>query len=192
LIFSSKKFFYAPYISFLLLQIFLQFSYAQYKIAVLDSGYKSSLRGICALDNNIVWASGSNGTVARSVNGGKNFQWIKVKGFEQRDFRDIEAFDSNTAIIMAVAEPAIILKTTDAGKKLANSIFQTVPKACFSMQWILMKKGYGIVIGDPVNNKIFLAATNDYGEHWQIIQHEMLAQEGESFFAASGSNIKIF
>jgi photosystem II stability/assembly factor-like uncharacterized protein len=29
---------------------------------------------------------------------------------------DIEGFDANTAVIMAVAEPAIILRTIDAGK----------------------------------------------------------------------------
>jgi hypothetical protein len=46
----------------------------------------------------------------KSIDGGKTWKWLVVKGFENRDFRDIEAFDAATAIIMAVAEPANILK----------------------------------------------------------------------------------
>ncbi len=38
---------------------------------------------------------------------------MQVKSFEKTDFRDIEAFDATTAIIMAIAEPAYILKTVD-------------------------------------------------------------------------------
>ena len=46
---------------------------------------------------------------------GRHWEWLPVKGFEKRDFRDIEAFDKNTAVIMAISEPAQILKTTDGG-----------------------------------------------------------------------------
>jgi len=85
------------------------------QIQLLTSGTKTSLRGLSVVDNNVIWASGTGGNIARSTNGGQTFVWIKVKVYEQRDFRDIEAFDSNNAIIMAVAEPAIILKTKDGG-----------------------------------------------------------------------------
>src|SRR4051794_11548621 len=84
-------------------------------INILDSGRKTSLRGLSVVDDHIVWVSGSNGTVARSINGGKTFEWLTVQGYEQRDFRDIEAFDANTAVIIAIAEPAFILKTKDGG-----------------------------------------------------------------------------
>src|ERR1051326_2196906 len=85
-------------------------------INILDSERKTSLRGLSVVDDNIIWASGSNGTVARSVDGGKTFEWLTVQNYEQRDFRDVEALDANTALIMAVAEPAIILKTKNGGK----------------------------------------------------------------------------
>ena len=67
-------------------------------IKVLTSKEKVSLRGLSAVDDNVIWASGSNGQVARSTDGGKNFEWITVKNYETRDFRDIEAFDANTAV----------------------------------------------------------------------------------------------
>jgi photosystem II stability/assembly factor-like uncharacterized protein len=64
----------------------------------------------------VVWASGSQGTVGRSLDGGRTWQWQQVPGYEARDFRDVEAFDADTALLMAVAEPACILKTTDGGQ----------------------------------------------------------------------------
>src|SRR5436190_19385418 len=86
------------------------------KIEVVASGKTTSLRGLSVVDDNVIWASGSNGQDARSIDGGKTFEWMTVTGYDQRDFRDIEAFNANTALVMAVSEPAVILKTKDGGK----------------------------------------------------------------------------
>ena len=67
------------------------------------------------VNDNIVWVSGANGMVGRSIDGGASFKWNKVDGFAKTDFRDIEAFDANTAIIMGIDTPAVILKTIDGG-----------------------------------------------------------------------------
>src|SRR5690242_8132677 len=85
-------------------------------IEMLTSGTKTSIRGLSVVNDNVVWVSGSNGTVGRTSNGGKTWKWIIVKGFEKTEFRDIEAFDASTAIIMGIADPAYILKTTDGGE----------------------------------------------------------------------------
>lgn len=159
------------------------------KIVILDSGHNTSLRGLCVVNNNIIWASGSNGTVVRSVDGGKNFEWITVNGYEQRDFRDIEAFNADTAIIMAVAEPAVILKTKDGGKNWYK-VFEDRTKGMFLDAMDFYGK-YGVVIGDPISNKLFLAKTNDNGEHWIVSDNDQLMAKGEAFFASSGTNIKI-
>src|SRR5690349_8662031 len=84
-------------------------------IESLTVGTAVSIRGLSVVNDDVVWVSGSNGMVGRSVNGGKTWQWINVKGFEKTDFRDIEAFNAQTAIIMGISEPAYILKTTDGG-----------------------------------------------------------------------------
>src|SRR6188474_3611274 len=90
------------------------------KVEILNTGVKASIRGLSVVNNNVVWVSGSNGMVGKSLNGGKNWKWMTVKGFEKNEFRDIEAFDANTAIIVAIPDPenihpANILKTTDGG-----------------------------------------------------------------------------
>ena len=78
-------------------------------ITMVTSGQKTSLRGLSVVDDNIIWTSGSNGMVGKSVDGGKTFRWMQVPGYEKRDFRDVEAIDSSIALIMAVSEPALIL-----------------------------------------------------------------------------------
>src|SRR5215467_12931421 len=85
------------------------------RVVMLTSGTQTSLRGLSVVNDNVIWVSGSHGTVGKSLNSGKNWNWMTVKGFEGKDFRDIEAFDANTAIIMAVDSPAYILKTVDGG-----------------------------------------------------------------------------
>src|SRR5215831_7049225 len=82
-------------------------------IEMLTNGTNTSLRGLSVVNDNVIWVSGSNGTVGRSTNGGKDWKWYQVKGFEKTDFRDIEAFDGVTAVIMGVGEPAYILRTID-------------------------------------------------------------------------------
>ena len=157
------------------------------KIEILTSGTKASLRGLCVVSNQVFWASGSNGKVARSTNGGASIQWISVPGFEKRDFRDIKAYDSNTAIIMAVAEPAIILKTKDGGKNW-STVFDDSTKGMF-LDAMDFRGRNGVVIGDPINNRLFRAYTNDAGDHWAIDTLTPTLAKGEAFFAASGTNI---
>jgi photosystem II stability/assembly factor-like uncharacterized protein len=161
-------------------------------INILDSGRKTSLRGLSVVDDNIIWASGSNGTVARSTNGGKSFEWLTVQGYEERDFRDIEAFDINTALIMAVAEPAIILKTKDGGKTW-KKVFEDTTKGMFldAMDFSVDKK-YGVVVGDPIEGRFFLGETFDQGATWNqgpLLLVRPVAYEGQACFAASGTNI---
>src|SRR5690349_11041242 len=84
-------------------------------VQVLTSGTNTSLRGLSVVNDNVIWVCGSNGTIGKSTNGGKDWRWVTIKGFEKRDFRDIEAFDATTAVVIAVDEPAYILRTSDGG-----------------------------------------------------------------------------
>lgn len=162
------------------------------KIEVLTTGTKTSIRGLSVVDDNIVWASGSGGKVARSTNGGKTWEWMTVKGFEKNDFRDIEAFDSNTAVIMAVAEPAYILKTTNGGKDW-KVVYTNATKGMFLDAMDFYDAKNGMVIGDPINDTVFQATTSDGGETWQpYTKYPVKVENGEAFFASSGTNLKYY
>ena len=160
-------------------------------IQLLTTGPRVSLRGLSAVSDNIVWVSGSNGTVGRSIDGGRTWTWITVPGYEKRDFRDIEAFDANTAIIMAIAEPADILKTTDGGKTW-KLVYENTTKGMFMDAMEFWNHDSGIVIGDPINGRFFVARTFDGGNSWHEIPFMELpkADSTEGCFATSGTNVR--
>lgn len=177
---------------FAALLFLLLFSIAQsQEVQLLTEGTKTSIRGLSVVNDNVVWVSGSNGTVGRSTDGGKTWKWIVVKGFEKRDFRDIEAFDAATAIIIAVAEPGNILKTVDGGETW-KVVYENNTKGMFLDAMEFWNEQSGIVLGDPINGKFFVVRTFDEGNTWQDVPYENLpkADSGEACFAASGTNIR--
>ena len=161
-------------------------------IKILSSGTKTSLRGLSVVSDKVVWASGSNGKVAHTSDAGVTWEWITVKDFEKRDFRDIEAFDDSTAVIMAIDEPAYILKTKDAGKTW-KIVYSNFDKGMFLDAMDFNGDKNGIVIGDPIKGKFFIAKTKDGGETWQEQNYDSrpLADSGEACFASSGTNIRL-
>ncbi|MGZ4034210.1 MAG: WD40/YVTN/BNR-like repeat-containing protein [Bacteroidia bacterium] len=161
-------------------------------VSVLNSGNKISLRGLSVVDDKIVWVSGSSGTIGRSTDGGKTWKWHTVKGFEKNDFRDIEAFSESTAIIMAVGEPAYILKTTDGGESW-KTVYENKTKGMFLDAMEFSDKQNGFVVGDPVNGIFFISKTTDGGNSWQDLDPKYcpVADSGEACFASSGTNIRM-
>jgi hypothetical protein len=160
-------------------------------VKLLTSGTKTSIRGLSVVDDEIVWVSGSNGTIGKSIDGGKTWQWMIVKGFEKNDFRDIEAFDSRTAIIIAVGEPAYILKTINGGESW-KLVYENKTKGMFLDAMEFWNSNTGIVLGDPIDGKFFIARTFDGGENWieMPFKHRPAADSGEACFASSGTNIR--
>lgn len=175
--------------------LLLSFSFAQKslpQVEIISSGTKTSLRGLSVVNDRVVWVSGSGGTVGKSTDGGKTWKWLVVKGFEKRDFRDIEAFDATTAVIMAVDAPAYILKTTDGGESW-KVVYENGTKGMFLDAMEFWNEQAGIVVGDPVNANFFVARTFDGGATWKEIpdQYKPVADSGEACFAASGTNIRV-
>lgn len=159
------------------------------KIVLVQRGKPTSIRGLSVVDDHIAWISGSNGFIAITRNGGKNWIWKQIKGFEKADFRSIEAFSDKEAIIMASGTPALILKTTDGGKNWHVKYRNTDTTYFFDAMGFTGRK-HGIVLGDPVNKRFLLLETNNNGESW----HPINAPEAiynEAAFAASGTCLRI-
>jgi hypothetical protein len=159
------------------------------QVSVLTSGRPVSLRGLSAVNDQIIWVSGSGGSVGISTDGGANWKWIQVPRYEKTDFRDIEAFSDLEAVIMGITEPAVILRTTDGGKSWVTS-WEDSAKTVF-LDAMDFSGVEAILIGDPEKGKIFFARSYDQGMSWIKSSSGFEATtNGESFFAASGSNIR--
>lgn len=162
-----------------------------YCLKSLNENTNTSLRGLSVVSDKITWVSGSNGSVGKTLDGGATWQWIKPKGYEKLDFRDIEAFDDRQAIIVNAGSPAYILKTIDGGTTWTET-YKNTDTAIFLDGMGFWDKNKGIIFGDPINNKMQLLKTVDAGKSWvDISEHLKLPlAKGEAGFAASGTTIK--
>lgn len=162
-------------------------SYAQWERQKIDT--KASLRGLSVVSEKVIWASGTGGTVLKTTDGGKSWQVLKIPDAEKLDFRDIEAFDENTAYILSIGngESSRIYKTIDGGKIWKLQFKNTDEKAFFDAL-AFWDKNNGMAMSDPVDGKYLLLKTTD-GETWQSVdsKNSANAKVGEAAFAASGT-----
>lgn len=152
----------------------------------------ASLRGLSIVNDEVVWASGTDGTVIRTSDGGKNWSVMTVAGAEKLDFRGIHAFDSTTALIMssgpAEKGQARIYRTADGGKNWQQVFEQKTPGIFFDAI-AFWDSTHGIVLSDPVDGHFALFVTNDAGITWKPIPASALPPSlpNEGAFAASNS-----
>jgi photosystem II stability/assembly factor-like uncharacterized protein len=150
----------------------------------------ASLRGLSVVNEKVVWASGTGGTVIRTIDGGKAWNVMTVPGAEKLDFRDIEAFDANTAFILSIGngESSRIYKTIDGGATWKLQ-FQNKNEKAFFDAIACWDKNNCIAMSDPVDGHYVLISTSDGGANWKpIVSNKMpAAKDGEAAFAASGT-----
>ena len=158
-------------------------------IIQLEQGKPTSLRGLSVVNDNVAWVSGSKGYIGITNDGGKTWNWQRVKGFENADFRDIEAFSDKQAIIMSSGTPALILKTVDGGASWQVK-YRNTDTAYFFDAMDFANPKHALVLGDPINNKFVLLETIDAGETWRSFNNPPNALPGEAAFAASGTCLR--
>ena len=157
-----------------------------------DSGVKASLRGLCVVDQQVVWASGSGGTVIRTSDSGANWTNVSVTAAPDLDFRDIHAFDKDRAVVLSAGQPARVYLTVDGGKSWRLCFEHPNEKSFFDALSFTDSK-YGIAMSDPVDDRVLLIETNDGGLTWSELpaQRRPTAEKGEAGFAASGTNMRV-
>jgi len=167
---------------------------------ILPSGSTADLRGIHALGNGVAWASGTDATVLRTTNDGKSWQRCATPpDAGQLDFRGIQAFDAQTAIVMSSGKGPLsrLYKTTD-GCKSWKLLFTNPDAEGFwdSLRFRTPTDGY--VLGDPVGGQFSIGSPQDWksSQDWKLLgdqytQSTLVAPEGVSAFAASNSALAL-
>ncbi|MFO0807173.1 MAG: glycosyl hydrolase [Gemmataceae bacterium] len=170
------------------LGIFASAVCAQWRQQPIES--KADFRGLCAVDAQVVWASGTTGTYVRTTDAGATWTVGKVPDADKLDFRDIEAFSANTAYVLSagLGEDARIYKTTDGGKTWSLQ-FKNADRDAFFDAMAFWDSTSGIALGDPVKGRFQLIATDDGGANWRQMpaMHLPPATQNEGAFAASGT-----
>lgn len=179
--------------TFILLNLSVNFTLAQ------------SYRGLSVLSENEIWASGSKGTVVYTNSAGVSYDTLSPKGFANKDFRDIHAINSNSAVVMSAGDSAVILKTNNHGKTWNLVYSDNRPGIFLDVIEIDNKTGIGIALGDPLPDSLFYSSlknskekhfvakyTLNFGNSWQTLPNgawNLATENLSSLYAASGTSV---
>lgn len=153
----------------------------------------ASFRGLSVVNEKVIWASGTGGTVIRTIDGGKKWDVIQVPDAAKLDFRDIEAFDAKTAYILSIGngESSRIYKTTDGGKNWKEQ-FRNKDEKAFYDAIACINSSKCFAMSDPIDNSFRLIRTNNGGSDWQEWPYWSRTTNGEAAFAASGTCLIVY
>lgn len=154
----------------------------------VDVGSGSNFRGLHVVSDKVIWASGSEGTVISSIDGGATWKVHTVAGAEDLDFRDVHGFDDGTAVIISSGDIARVYRTSNGGRTWKASGSK---KGAFFDAVSFWDDRYGVLMSDPIEGKLWIARTKDGGATWQSVsqQNRPGTRPGEAGFAASGTNM---
>jgi hypothetical protein len=155
------------------------------------SNTTADLRGIHSVGNGVAWASGTNGTVLRTEDSGYVWQTCSIPpGAEHLDFRGIQAFDANTAIVMSSGKGDLsrLYKTTDGCHSWKLVFTNSDPDGFWDA--ILVARSASFILGDPVNRAFALEESHDAGVTWRRAPLPPSLRD-EGAFAASNSSLLV-
>lgn len=157
----------------------------------LVENINASFRGIATYGKEVVWVSGSNGTVGYTINSGKDWNWVNPQGYDKYDFRDIAVFSKKEAIIISAGSPAVVLRTNNAGKTWTK-VYEDV-RANIFLDACDFRGKEGYILGDPIDGQFQLLKSKDKGKSWIDISNDFIlfADQDEAAFAASGTILKV-
>lgn len=159
-----------------------------------NTSVNARLRGVSAVDPDVVWASGSAGTFLRTTDGGDHWQSGTVAGGADLDFRSVHGVNSKTAYLLSsgAGEKSKIYKTKDGAKSWILQFTNHEPEAFFD-GFAFWDPAHGIAFSDPVDGRFLIIRTDNGGATWAPVPSANLpaAIPGEAAFAASGSSITV-
>ena len=173
-----------------LLSSAMSVSHAQW--LTISNPHDVELRGLSAVNERLIWASGNKGTILRSTDGAhsQKLNAPKPAGEGDYDFRDIEAFSAQHAIVMSAGSGSAssVWQTLDGGATWQN-LLTNKDETGFWNAIAFWDKENGFIFGDAVDGRFQIWLTKDSGKSWQLSPRDgmPLALEGEAAFAASGT-----
>jgi len=156
------------------------------------TGSEARFRGVSAVDGSVVWASGTTGTVVRSLDGGATWTAWQVEGAAALDLRDIDAFDAETAYALSIGSggDSRIFKTDDGGAAWRTQFVNEEADGFFDAM-AFWDRDRGLAVSDSLSGEFYVIRTDNGGRTWERVPPDGMpaALAGEGFFAASGTNV---
>lgn len=167
--------------------------HARAQWSIQQSHTIASLRSVHAVSEMVAWASGTNGTVLRTWDGGANWQSCAIpKGAEKLDLVSVQGSDENTAVAMSTGKGSLsgIYKTSD-GCRTWRLVFSN-PDASGSFKSIhRMTNRQLYLLGDPVEGKFSMFYSADGGDTWTSTDDPGLDSEEGDLTVSGGNGILV-
>jgi photosystem II stability/assembly factor-like uncharacterized protein len=105
----------------------------------------------------------------RTVDGGQSWHDVTPPGGGILTFHDMEAFDGNQVLVLAVGsgQDSKIFRTADGGASW-ELVFENKQGHAFYDGIAFFDPAHGIALSDPVAGKFCILATGDGGRTWQV------------------------
>lgn len=149
---------------------------------------------VSPIDGDTAWVAGVGGRWGRTLDGGASWETAVVPGADSLQFRDVEAFDASTAVLLSIGtgEESRVYRTGDGGATWDETFRMDHPEGfldCFDF-WDADR---GLLYGDAVDGGLWVAVTEDGGRSWRRIDPARLPEPvgTEGGFASSGTCVDV-
>ena len=152
----------------------------------------AEFRGIHAVNDRVLWASGSRGVIANSIDG-RSWRFDILPGADSLFLVDVWAKDANKAWVVGTdfrGGYAAIFHTEDGGRVWTKQ-WELRHADAFLDGITCSDAKHCVALGDPHEGNFLILITDDGGESWTRVAPASLPArlENEAAFAASGTEI---
>lgn len=160
-----------------------------YEWTDVELSTKAHFRGLSVVSDAVIWASGTGGTVIRSADSGLTWQTFELPESADLDFRDINAWDAQNAVVMSSGHGVKLFRTYNGGADW--TLVYENPDTLVFYDGLDFYHGRGFAYGDPQNGKFICLSSLDSGATWTEFDHASMPKtlEKEAGFAASGTGV---
>ncbi len=145
---------------------------------ISNTGSPNTLTTVDVVNPQVIWAVGggfaaNDGTVVRTLNGGQTWENVTPPDGTTQQFRDVEAFDANHAVVLASSTdnnegPSRISRTDDGGAHW-ETVFDANPGDFYDSMGFFNRHD-GLAFSDPVSGEFPILATHDSGGTWELVE----------------------
>jgi uncharacterized protein YceK len=142
-------------------------------------------RGLSVKDSNLL-VSGKGGVL--SIFDLNQLAVVDTIVLPASDFRGVQVGNQNTVLLMNSGQDGLVYRLAVNNAEADTVLFM---KDAFFDAIQLNSYGTGFIFGDPINERLTIFKTNDFGQTWQQIAVNVQPLYKEAAFAASNTNIAI-
>lgn len=155
---------------------------------VESSGTRATLQAVSPVNENVVWAGGTAGTVLRTIDGGATWQLRPIAGAEHLQFRGVTARSASEAWVLSSGNggDSRIYHTRDGGAHWEQQFVNPDSTAFYDCIAFFDAK-HGVALSDASQHHTTILRTDDGGAHWSLLPESAVPAplDHEGSFASS-------